>query len=1040
VKKIIIRIFKITGFSIAGFLLLLFLAPICFPGTVTEKIKTWTNNSLDGELNFSKVRLSFFKHFPSLTVTLYDFTLKGSAPYKKDTLVNAGEIALGVNVKSLIFEKSIRINKIFVSDALINVKVDEKGAANYNVYVSTKKKDSTAVNDTSSAGLKLEKIIIENSHLVYNDLSVPILINAKGFNYSGSGDLSKAIFDLQSHAKIDSLDFTLSNESYLINKKIEADLITKINTNSLSFLFQKNLLHINKLPVAFEGKMDFLPNGYDLDFSVSSLKSDLHDFITALPPQYLNWLEKTTVKGTTDILLTLKGKYMAASNSSPDLSFNMNIKNGLIAYQGAVEPATNLHLNFETKIPKLNADSMQVKLDSLFFNVGKDYFNASIHTIGLTAPHITSNINCSIDLEKLDKAIGIENVNLKGIYHCNFNADGIYRKGPNPTSLRHEIITLSIPHFSLQTSLQNGYIKYDSLPIAINNISFNLNSTCKSDDYKNSSITIENLSANAGNNFVKGHASVNSIRDMLLDANIQSVINLSDIRKMIPVTGLELAGLLKLDINSKGKIDAGRKTFPQTTAAIQLDNGSIKTDYYPHPIENINLTANAADANGSLKDLQLNIQTASFQFEGKPFTIEAALKNFDDINYNIKAKGELDLGKIYLVFAQKGTSVTGFVKADLSLQGRQSDAMNGRYNKLNNQGVLELRDIRTEHENFPQAFIIKRGVFTFKQDKVWFTDFKAGYGQSDFSMSGYLQNIIEYGLNGKGKLKGNFSLTSEYLNADEFMAFAAVKDSVQRGNIKNQQNATGVIIIPSNLDLQLQANARKLAYNGLEIKNAKANLTISSGSLTLKETGFNLIGCDVTMDAVYGSMSPIKAYFDYKLKATDFDIRKAYNEVKLFHDMASSAGKAQGIVSLDYALKGKLDANMHPVYPSLEGGGVLSIKNVKLAGFKLFNAVAKKTGKDSLSNPDLNKVDIKTTVKNNIIKIERFKMKIAGFRPRIEGETSFDGRINLKMRLGLPPLGIIGIPMHITGTQENPKIKLGKGDNEEIPETEEKDK
>jgi AsmA protein len=226
----------------------------------------------------------------------------------------------------------------------------------------------------------------------------------------------------------------------------------------------------------------------------------------------------------------------------------------------------------------------------------------------------------------------------------------------------------------------------------------------------------------------------------------------------------------------------------------------------------------------------------------------------------------------------------------------------------------------------------------------------------------------------------------------------------------------------------------------LEIKNAKANLTISSGSLTLKETGFNLIGCDVTMDAVYGSMSPIKAYFDYKLKATDFDIRKAYNEVKLFHDMASSAGKAQGIVSLDYALKGKLDANMHPVYPSLEGGGVLSIKNVKLAGFKLFNAVAKKTGKDSLSNPDLNKVDIKTTVKNNIIKIERFKMKIAGFRPRIEGETSFDGRINLKMRLGLPPLGIIGIPMHITGTQENPKIKLGKGDNEEIPETEEKDK
>jgi AsmA protein len=36
--------------------------------------------------------------------------------------------------------------------------------------------------------------------------------------------------------------------------------------------------------------------------------------------------------------------------------------------------------------------------------------------------------------------------------------------------------------------------------------------------------------------------------------------------------------------------------------------------------------------------------------------------------------------------------------------------------------------------------------------------------------------------------------------------------------------------------------------------------------------------------------------------------------------------------------------------------------------------------------------------------------------------------MNLKFRLGLPPLGIFGIPMTVTGTQENPKIKTGKGD------------
>jgi hypothetical protein len=62
--------------------------------------------------------------------------------------------------------------------------------------------------------------------------------------------------------------------------------------------------------------------------------------------------------------------------------------------------------------------------------------------------------------------------------------------------------------------------------------------------------------------------------------------------------------------------------------------------------------------------------------------------------------------------------------------------------------------------------------------------------------------------------------------------------------------------------------------------------------------------------------STLKATFDYHINAKDFDIKKAYNQVKLFHDMASSAAHAEGIVSLDYRLRGRLNGNMQPVYPS----------------------------------------------------------------------------------------------------------------------------
>ena len=164
-------------------------------------------------------------------------------------------------------------------------------------------------------------------------------------------------------------------------------------------------------------------------------------------------------------------------------------------------------------------------------------------------------------------------------------------------------------------------------------------------------------------------------------------------------------------------------------------------------------------------------------------------------------------------------------------------------------------------------------------------------------------------------------------------------------------------------------------------------------------------------------------------------MQRAYKEVKMFREMVAMAKDAKGIISLDYAVEGKLDDEMSPIYPSIKGGGVLSVKNVQLKGFKLFNVISDRTGTDGLRDANLSTIDIKSSIKNNLITVERFKFKVSGFRPRIEGQSSFDGRLNFKMRLGLPPLGIIGIPIKVTGTQENPKIGLGKK-SKDLEETE----
>ncbi|HJP63674.1 MAG TPA: AsmA-like C-terminal region-containing protein, partial [Mucilaginibacter sp.] len=664
-------------------------------------------------------------------------------------------------------------------------------------------------------------------------------------------------------------------------------------------------------------------------------------------------------------------------------------------------------------------------------------FDSKFSVNGLKSPEIFARVNTEVDLEKWNRAFGVKSVDLKGRYALHLLAQGRYSTGLLKRGIRHvDTVITSVPKFSLKSSFRNGYIKYASVPEAVKNISFDLDASCPDNDVKHFNMQFANLNANALSNYLKGYFNLSNTNGLAMDAALKAKFRLDDLKQIYPVEGSDIRGDLTFDMQTKGRYIPKSKIFPVMKADINLVNGYIKTKYYPDPIKDLQISANITDNTGSLSGLKVNIKPVSLTFEGQPFLLKADLKNFADLQYNIHSQGTLDIGKIYKVFAIKGYGVNGLITTNFTLKGKQSDATAGRYDQLFNKGSMKVKDLALTSDLFPKPFIIKTGVFSFVQDKMKFDAFTANYGKSVIVLDGALSNVIDYAMKPNAPLTGAFNLKSGLIVADDFMAFAdgppAATAAPANPAPKAGAASSGVIMVPSNLNLSFTADVKKVKYNGLDINDVKGEMTINKGQISLKQAGFTMIDAPVVMDATYGSVNPQRAYFDYHINAKEFDIKKAYNQIKLFHDMATSASSAEGIVSLDYKLSGKLNSDMKPVYPSLKGGGVLSVKKVKIKGFRLFGSVAKETGKDSLGKPgDVSKVDIKTTIANNIITIERTKMRMAGFRPRFEGQVSFKGDLNLKFRLGLPPLGIFGIPMMITGTQANPKVHLGRGKKED---------
>ena len=1022
-KRIASRVLKIFFFIVAGVFLLLFLVPLVLPNEVSQKIKGIANKVLAGEVNFSRARLSFFNHFPSLTLSLYDFSLKGSAPFQKDTLLSADELAWGIDIPSL-FTSKVRVNRFFITKPRIRILVNEKGEANYNVYKSDSSSSANA-NDSSNAALKIQKIVITDADLVYDDKSIPLTIHARNLDYTGRGDLSKAVFDLQSSIHSASFDFTYDNVPYIVSRKVNADLITKINTNSLALQFERNNLRIHDLPVQFNGWFEFLSKGYNMSFDLHTQRATFDELLSVLPPEYEQWLTNVKASGPIETHVSLIGKYVSSQNMMPTLALDFKIRNGFLSYAKAPHPIEQLQMDLHSTVNNLAPDSLNVKIDSLHFIIGKNFFDGSMHLKGITQPYIEANIKSELDLGDLHRTVGLKMFDVKGIYTVNLQAQGKYTTGQDPGKIRRSIIVTSIPNYQLKSSMKNGYFKMASLPESISDISFDFNSSCSDNQMKHVAFSIENLQAKALGNYMKGYCKYDGSKSVPIDAHFETQMHLSDLRKFYPVDSLIVSGDLDIKLNTKGTYDPSKKQFPVTEGRFDLSGGSIQTKYYPHPIENVQVKARATNRAGTLADLDVLVEALTFEFEGKPFTITMNLHDFEDLHYRVNSTGNIDVGRVYKVFAGDSYDVNGSIETNLSLNGTQADATQGRYSRLSNSGTLTVRDISISADYFPLPFYIDHGIFRFNQDKIWFEKFNARYGKSHFTLDGALSNVINYALNPDELLQGSFQLSSPHLYADEFAAFAGSFPEDARAEDTTSEEA-GVILVPTNLSIDFKSNIDSTDFQGLTFTRFKGDVSLDSGKIKMKETGFTIIDAPFTMDATYTSHSPKKASFDFHIKADSFDVNKAYREVKLFRDLAPSAKSVYGVIGLDYSLAGNLDASMYPVMPSLYGGGVIELSKVKLKGFKLMNAVSKSTNKGELSDPDLSKVRIKSNIRNNILTIERTKMRIAGFRPRFEGQCSLDGNLNLKGRIGLPPFGIFGIPFTVKGTQDNPIVKLKK--------------
>jgi hypothetical protein len=417
------KTFKIIGITLLIIIALLIAIPFAFQGQIKGIVKRFINENLNAKVEFSDVSLSFIRSFPQAQVNVSDLVITNFEPFKDETFASVKDISFTMSVKEL-FKKAnedpIVVNSINVNEALLTLKTDKFGNNNYDITKEDDKQVSEE-NETNNFTFSLEDYKIKNSALTFLDEVSKTRVHLTELNHEGHGTFSTDVSDLdtQSNANV---SFTIDSTAYLTNNSIKLDALIGLDLKNSKYSFEENKGFINQLPLEFNGYVQQLDNGQDIDITFENPESDFKNFLAIMPKEYSKNIEDVQTTGDFKVKGRIKG--LSSEETIPNLDISITSNNASFKYPDLPKRVNNITINTTIKNKTGKVDDTYIDIKTLNFKIDDDVFKSSATLKNITKNMlVNANIDGVLNLANITKAYPIELDNtLTGILKAKLNS------------------------------------------------------------------------------------------------------------------------------------------------------------------------------------------------------------------------------------------------------------------------------------------------------------------------------------------------------------------------------------------------------------------------------------------------------------------------------------------------------------------------------------------------------------------------------------------------------------------------------------------
>ena len=448
------------------------------------------------------------------------------------------------------------------------------------------------------------------------------------------------------------------------------------------------------------------------------------------------------------------------------------------------------------------------------------------------------------------------------------------------------------------------------------------------------------------------------------------------------------------------------KVMPAFGLDLKVPDASFKYPSLPTSVDKINLDLSINNPDGIPDHTLIDLRKFHMAIAGNPIDASLKIHNpISDPNIALIAVGKVDLTTLSKVIPME-KPMKGKISVDLNLKGAMSLLEQKKYDQFSAKGAIGIEGFNIFNEGLKRDIIIEKANLAFAPEALNLSSFTCSIGSSDISAKGNIYNYLGFYLKGES-LNGDLTIAGKKLDLNELYT----PDETKAGQ-SSPQSANEKLTIPENITFKMAASYNQILFQKVDMQDAKGNIVIDKGRITLNSFAFNSFDGKITTNGSFATPfeKPYEAQFSLKMDQINFI--KAADAFKSLDSIAPILKKVDGKTSVTLNLKSDLNNEWSPDLKSIQSDGLLNTSAITISGLKVLQIAADALKMEKLRQITINPTSLSYLIQDGKLLIKPFQIKSGDINGTIAGSTDLATK-------GLEYVVTLDLPRNVLGQAAN---------------------